>query len=139
MDCFLLPTRSKQQLDETQFVPEIARNCLIKRQSTVNPSCKEQEQQDLEQSQERVPHARLAISLAGLAGLGWLTALRGAGEHGTTSHPCGLIREPACLSGNSCPASGLQHLETSLLCFEEGAAPGWAHQEDASPKQHRLT
>lgn len=63
----------------------------------------------------RVPHGSLGL----LAWLAWLAKLRGAGEHGTTSYPCSLNREPACLSGYSCCASGLQHLETSLLCASE--------------------
>lgn len=100
-------------------------------------------QDDLQQSPPaRVPHGSLGL----LAWLGWLAGLaklRGAGEHGTTSYPCSLNREPACLSGYSCCASGLQHLETSLLCASETVLllardTQRRHHTPRHPKRHQL-
>lgn len=114
---------SKQQLDETQPVPRDCPELPNKaRQNMTNPSRKGQEyygngrRMGLAASRQE---CRTARWLAGLAG--WLAELRGAGEHGTTSYPCSLNREPACLSGYSCCASGLQHLATSLVCASETA------------------
>lgn len=92
------------------------------------------EWQDFAAAARRVPHGSLAGGLAG-----WLSCVEPAST-ATTSHPCGLNRKPACLSGNSCCASGLQHLETSLVCFGKQRCfwPDAPRRGISHPRRHQL-